>query len=207
MDIQTLDFLKNLKNIWIQRKIPNISEIVWVFLFDLIWFCDFKNWIEIWSANWYSSIFIWKSLRENGWKLKTFEIDKKIWVEFLENISWVGLDQNIEFFNIDFLSYELEKKEIFDFVFIDWKKRLYKDFFLKIKPHINKDSVFAFDNIKKFWFKMWDFFDEIAKEKDFDFIEIEFDDMRNDSICLFFDKKNKKIYDFLNQKNLNYSFL
>lgn len=149
-------FLKELKKYWIANDIPNISERNARFLRDLIKISRTKNMLEIWSANWYSSINFWIELEKLWWKLITIEFSGYSLAEARKNIKTVWLENIIETIEWNALD-EIPKLEddYFDFVFIDWMKRRSMDFLDLSWSKAKKGSIIIIDDVIKFREKMW----------------------------------------------------
>lgn len=149
-------FLKELKEYWIANDIPNISKRNARFLRDLIKISRTKNMLEIWTANWYSSINFWIELEKLWWKLITIEFSEYSLAEARKNIKTVWLENIIETIEWNALD-EIPKLEddYFDFVFIDWMKRRSMDFLDLSWSKAKKGSIIIIDDVIKFREKMW----------------------------------------------------
>jgi len=158
MDINI--FLKELKNYWIKNDIPNISETNACFLRDLIKIQKTKNMLEIWTANWFSTINFALTLKETWWKITTIEFSKLSFDKAIENFKISKLQKYINpiLWNaLDIIPW-LEDK--YDFIFIDWMKRRTKDFLTLIWPKVLKNGIIIIDDVIKFKHKMiwlWDY--------------------------------------------------
>jgi len=150
------NFLKELKEYWVQNDIPNISETNARFLRDIIKISKTKNMLEIWTANWYSAINFALELEQNNWKLTTIEFSIlshnqakdnfiKSWVEKIINpIHWNAID----------IIPKLEWN--WDFVFIDGMKKRSKDFLDLVYDKVESSWIIIIDDVIKFREKMWD---------------------------------------------------
>lgn len=149
------EFLKELKLYWIENNVPNISERNAKFLRDLIKIQWTKNMLEIWSANWYSSINFWIELEKLAWKLVSIEFSPYSIQEAKNNASLVWLESVIDFIEWNALV-EIPKltNDFFDFVFIDWMKKRSKDFLELVMPKTREWWIIIIDDVIKFKDKM-----------------------------------------------------
>lgn len=174
MDKQRLKFLKNLKKFWLETSIPNISETNWKFLNFLVKKVWAKSWLEIWAANWYSTIWLGDAFEENWWKLLSYEIWKISFTRAVENIKNIWLDSLIEIRGENFLKCDLWKIS-FDFVFIDARKSEYLDYINKIIPFLRPGAILIFDDVIKLEYKMKNLFKFLDEQKKFNFFTIPID--------------------------------
>lgn len=171
-------FLQDLKKIWEENEIPNISFRNARFLRDLIKIWKVKNMLEIWTANGFSAINFAIELQKNNWNLITIEFSEnshnlakknflEAWVSDLINpIWWNALD-------------EIPKLEnnFFDFIFIDWMKRRSVDFLKLSLPKLKNGWFIVIDDVIKFKDKMVWLYEFLEEEKIiFNVIPIDYDD-------------------------------
>jgi len=171
-------FLKNLRKYGIENTIPNISDVNTNFLIDLIKISKCKNMLEIWTANWFSSINFWIELEKVGWKIVSIDFSEKSYLEALDNIKEVWLENTISLILWNALD-EVPKLEnnSFDFIFIDWMMRRSKDFLELSWPKLKKWWIIIIDDVIKFKEKMvwlWEYLYE--KNIDFNVLPIDVDD-------------------------------
>lgn len=171
-------FLKELKEYWIENNIPNISETNAKFLRDLIKIKKAKKVLEIWTANWYSTINFALELEKNSWEITTIDFSLKSYNEALENFKKSWLKKNIKpiFWNALDEIPKL-KNNYFDFVFIDWMMRRSKDFLELCIPKTKKNWIIIIDDVIKFREKMiwfWEFLEE--NKINYNIIPIDVDD-------------------------------
>jgi len=127
--IKRQDYIKKLRNFWIENEVPNITDKNARFLRDLIRLQKTKNMLEIGSANWYSAIQFGLELEKTWGKLTTIEFSEPSQKQVLENIKAVWLEETITSIRSNAL-FEIPKlNKKYDFVFIDAMKRRTKDFF------------------------------------------------------------------------------
>jgi len=170
-------FLKELKEYWIKNNIPNISETNAKFLRDLIKISRAKNWLEIWTANWYSAIHFWLEFKRNNGKLTTIEFSKNSYLIALENIKTVWLEDTVNLINWNALDEIPILKETYDFVFIDWMKRRSKDFLELVWDKVDSGWIIIIDDVIKFKEKMVWLYELLEKMKiQYNIIPIDEDD-------------------------------
>lgn len=170
-------FLQELKKHWLQNEIPNISETNAKFLRDLIKIKKAKNMLEIWTANWYSSIHFALELEKNNWKLTTIEFSKLSYDQALINFETAWVKNKINAINGNALDVIPNLKETFDFVFIDGMKRRTKDFLELVWNKVEKDWIIIIDDVIKFKEKMIWFWEYLEDNKiKYNIIPIDIDD-------------------------------
>ncbi len=157
-------FLKNLREYGVENTIPNISDVNVKFLVDLIKIQWTKNMLEIWTANWFSSINFWIELEMNWWKILSIDFSEKSYLEALENIKSVWLEDTISLILWNALD-EIPKLEdnSYDFIFIDGMMRRSKDFLDLSWPKLKKWWIIIIDDVIKFREKMvwlWEYLEE-----------------------------------------------
>ncbi len=174
MNKTRLQFLKKLKKFWLETSVPNISETNGKFLNFLVKKVWSKAWLEIGSANWYSTIWLWDAFEENGWKLLSYEIWKASFERAVKNIKSAWLDSVVKLRMEDFLKSNLWD-DLFDFVFIDARKSQYLDYINRITPFLKAGAIIIFDDVIKLEYKMKNLFKFLDKQKKFNFFTIPID--------------------------------
>lgn len=170
-------FLQELKKHWLQNEIPNISETNAKFLRDLIKIKKAKNMLEIWTANWYSSIHFALELEKNNWKLTTIEFSKLSYDQALINFETAWVKNKINAINGNALDVIPNLKETFDFVFIDGMKRRTKDFLELVWDKVLPWWIIIVDDTIKFKEKMIWFWEYLEENKIvYNIIPIDIDD-------------------------------
>ncbi len=189
MDKERLIFLKELKEYWIKNNIPNISETNAKLLHFLIKTKQSKNILEIWCANWYSTIWIADALEQIWWKLTTCDVSAPSFEQGKKNIKEVWLEKivNFKFGNGNILF--KNSKEKFDFVFIDAQKSEYHNFWKTIKPLLTNNAIIFVDDVLKFPTKTKAFYEIIENDKDYEFCVLPIDE--DDGTMLI---QKKKMY-------------
>ncbi len=147
-------FIKELREFWKKNDVPNITEVNANFLKDLIKIGNYKNVLEIGTANWLSAIELASELIKNSWKLTTIEFSTPSYLQAVENIKKAWLEKNVKLLNWNALFLIPELEEIYDFVFIDWMKRRSVDFLDLVWEKVKLNWLIIIDDVIKFWDKM-----------------------------------------------------
>lgn len=171
------EIIKNLRIYWIENEVPNITDTNAKFLRDLIKIKKVKNMLEIWTANWFSAIQFWLELEKNNWKLISIEFSSKSYLQALENIKEVEMEDFITLINSNAL-FEIPKlNEKFDMVFIDWMKRRTLDFLELVWEKTEENWIIIIDDVIKFKEKMVWLYEYLQKNNiDYNVIPIDWDD-------------------------------
>lgn len=161
-------YLRNLKKIWLERKIPNITEENAEFIKALIRKQKPKHILEIGTANGYStlqfaSVFLEESLTSSYQgsnipsiknSITTIEYAYNAHIEAVEHFS------NCKIKNIHAIWWDAKqvlptlREGYFDFVYIDAMKREYLDYLLLSLPLMTADALIVIDDVEKFRDKM-----------------------------------------------------
>lgn len=157
----------------VDRDIPIISQETEEFLWSLLEQYKPKVCLEIGSAVWYSSIFISNTIKKWWWLLYSFEISYASYLEGIQNI-WKHASKNLIVYPFDVLKIDLKKfiPNTVDFVFIDWQKSQYANYFMNIIDILSPKNVIVFDDVVKFKSKMFLLYWYLQK-KQIDYKEIE----------------------------------
>jgi len=160
--------LSDLRNSCIDRNIPIISIETEIFLRNLLEQYKPKICLEIWSAVWYSSIFISNIIKQRWWMLYSFEISHASYVEGIQNIWKYGL-KNLIVYPFDFLKIDPVKllPNKIDFAFIDGQKNQYANYLININNILNTKNVLVFDDVIKFKSKMSQLYEYLEKNQIF----------------------------------------
>lgn len=163
--VEREEYIKNLRQFWLENDVPNITDDNAKFLRNLIIVQKTKNMLEIGSANWFSAIQFWLELEKTWGKLTTIEFSEPSQWQVLENLRAVCLEGTVNSIRANAL-YEIPKlSETFDFVFIDAMKRRTKDFFDLVYDKVEMNWIIIVDDVIKFKKKMWDFWDYLEKNE------------------------------------------
>jgi predicted O-methyltransferase YrrM len=158
--------------------VPNISDVNVKLLVDLIKISKTKKMLEIWTANGFSWINFWIELEKVNWQLISIDFSEKSYLEALENIKKVWLENTISLILWNALD-EIPKLEnnSFDFIFIDGMMRRSKDFLELSRPKLKSWWIIIIDDVIKFRSKMvwlWEYLEE--KNINFNVLPIDEDD-------------------------------
>jgi len=178
------DLLKELREYWIKNTVPNISDVNAQFLKDLIEIKKAKNILEIWTANWFSTIHLGIAAEKNNWKVKSIELSIPSFAEAQINIKNAKLENTVEliFWNaLDEIPKFSDKQ--FDFVFIDWMMRATKNFLWLVWNKVENWWIIIIDDVIKFKHKMpW--FKEFLEEYNIKHNILPIDPIDNDWIMM-----------------------
>lgn len=172
--------LKNLKKIWLEREIPNISEQNAEFLKQLIRDKNPKHILEIGTANGYSALHFVTAISDDS-DITTIEQAWNMHIDAITNF------KNCKIKNIHAIWGDAKMviptlaDDFFDFVYIDAMKKEYLEYFLLALPHMSIDAMIVIDDVEKFRDKMIDFFDFLS-DKNIPYILEKTD--RDDSIMI-----------------------
>ena len=172
------EFLKKLREYWIENTIPNISDVNVKLICDLIKISKTRNMLEIWTANWFSWINFWIELEKNSWNLLSIDFSEKSHLEALDNIKKINLEKTIELILWNALD-EIPKlkDDFYDFVFIDWMMRRTKDFLDLSRPKIKHWGIIIIDDVIKFRDKMTWFYEYLEDNNiEYNVLPIDIDD-------------------------------
>lgn len=157
-------FLKELREYWIANEIPNITDVNARFLRDLIKIQNTQNMLEIWTANWFSSINFWLELQKTWGKLTTIEFSINSHNQALDNFKTAWVDNVIKAIHGNALDEIPKLEEKYDFVFIDWMKRRTVDFLMLTWNKVLPGGIIVIDDVIKFREKMWGLWDYLEEQ-------------------------------------------
>lgn len=164
--VENIDqFLKELKAYWVANEIPNVSEVNARFLRDLVKIKWAKNLLEVWTANGYSTINFAIEIEKNNWKITTIEFSPDSVAKAKANFEAVWLDYIIDQRCWNALDILPTLEEKYDFIFIDWMKKRYKDFFILTWDKLESGWVMILDDVIKFKHKMESFYEYLDEIK------------------------------------------
>lgn len=165
-----------LKKHWEENNIPNISFQTVELLEKIILKNNYKNILEVGTANGFSSICFAKILQNSG-KITTIEFSKLAHEAAKKNFEDFGVSEIIDakLGNAIDIIPTLEQK--YDFVFIDGMKKRSLDFFLLAQEKILPGATIIVDDVIKFRHKMENFYEYLAEKNiSYDIIEVDGDD-------------------------------
>ena len=157
-------YLAELRKSCEERHIPLISIQTQDFLIAWLERNQPKRVLEIWSAVWYSSIVISKTIAERWGTLASFEISYPAYLEALKNIENADCN-NVVLYPFDINEIVLEKffSQKFDAAFIDAQKSQYGDYLQKIRSHLAPENTLLLDDVIKYQNKLDELYQFIEK--------------------------------------------
>lgn len=171
------EFLQKLKEHWLKNDIPNISFTNAKFLRDLIKIKKVKNMLEIWTANWFSTINFAFELEKQWWKITTIEFSPNSYNDALNNFKEARVENIISPLLWNALDIIPTLNEKYDFVFIDGMKKRSRDFLELVWDKVDKDWIIIIDDVIKFKEKMISLYEYLDEKKiDYNIIPIDPDD-------------------------------
>lgn len=174
MDIR--QFLTELREQGIQRRIPNISDENARFLQDMIHIGRVQSLLEIGTANGYSTIHLGLALRKNNGRLTSIDYSLPAYHEAVENIKKAGLEGiSTLIFGNALTELPTLPEASFDMVFIDGQKKRTLDFFELSYPLLKDGGFFVIDDVIKFAWKMPSFY-EYLKEREIPYSILKIDE-------------------------------
>ena len=149
------EYLLNLRKSCEERHIPLISKETQSFLVSWLNRHQPKRVLEIWSAVWFSSIVIAKTIQQRWGSLTSFEISYPAYLEALKNIENTDCN-NVVLYPFDINEISLEKffSQKFDAAFIDAQKSQYGDYLQKIRSHLEPENTLLLDDVIKYQNKL-----------------------------------------------------
>lgn len=158
------------------RRVPLISPETEAALHTIIQTQKPKCCVEIGSAVWYSSSMIAQQVQEWNGQVYGFEIAHNAYTQALFHTKH---RPNLTLYPFDHTHIAMEKLIIwpYDFVFIDWQKSQYDQYFMKIEPFLHPESVIVCDDVIKFQNKLFSLYGYLDKMQIFHTqIQLEHDD-------------------------------
>jgi caffeoyl-CoA O-methyltransferase len=143
LDKKVLAYLKNNDSKWASHHIPESDGKAF---YDMIIKNNYKNAVEIGTAEGYSGIWIAWALSKTGGKLITIEIDEDSYQKAIANFKEAGLSQYIDarLANAHDLVYKLSGS--FDFVLMD--ADVSTEYFKVLAPKMGAGGVFITHGIR-----------------------------------------------------------
>ena len=124
------------------NKVPLVSLDTALYLAQLVKIHNPKSILELGTATGYSANYLFHNF--TGTNFVTVELSK-------DNIVFAkkNLNPGIALYEGDALDFLKDSKDLFDFVFVDARKKDYLKYFELLKPRLAAGAVIVFDNI--FW--------------------------------------------------------
>ena len=156
-------YLRKLRAYGTEKRIPNVTDEVAMFLNMMIRVKRPKNILEIGCANGYSTIWMAESAEKTGAKIHTIDHSAPTFEEAKKNLEEAGLSHVVEFHFGDAVEVisRMEPDLVFDFVFVDGEKASYLDFWKAVGPRLSMAAVVIFDDMMAFPGKTASFYDFI----------------------------------------------
>ncbi|MBU0706468.1 class I SAM-dependent methyltransferase [Patescibacteria group bacterium] len=125
-----IKFLKELRAYGVKNNIPNVTEEVGRFLNMLIRIKNSKMILEIGCANGYSTLWMAEAAKAVGARVHTIDFSRPSLAQAKDNVAIAGFSDTVEFYLDDALRLipKMDRKLLFDFVFVDGEKASYLDF-------------------------------------------------------------------------------
>ena len=145
------------------------------FLNTLIKINNSKNVLEIGTSNGYSGIWILKALKETNGKLTTIEFwekrqsvaRKNFQICFPESLVEPKIGSAIVILEDILEEIKQNKREKFDFVFIDANKKEYIQYFALVDKMLDKNGIIVADNILSHYEKVEDYVNNLFENKNY----------------------------------------
>lgn len=150
--------LKNLKKIWLERDIPNITEQNAEYLKKLIAEKNPKHLLEIGTANGYSTLHFASILNTTS-SITTIEQAWNMHNDAVINFKNCKLKNIISIWGDAKLVIPTLADGFYDFVYIDAMKKEYLQYLLLALPKMTSDAMIVIDDVIKFRDKMEDLYD------------------------------------------------
>jgi predicted O-methyltransferase YrrM len=135
--------LENIKKYAKENNVPIILDDGINFIEDYIIKHNIKTILEIGTAIGYSSIRM--ALLDKDIRIVTIERNEKMYLEAIENINKLNLNNQIKVIHSD--AFNINLKEKFDMIFIDCAKAQYIKIFEKFKDNLNDKGTIITDNL------------------------------------------------------------
>ncbi len=156
--------LKNLKKIWLEREIPNISLENAEFLKQLIREKSPKHLLEIGTANGYSTLHFATAILPTS-DITTIEQAWNMHIDAVTNF------KNCKIKNISAIWWDAKQvlprlqDNFYDFVYIDAMKKEYLQYLLLSLPKMTDQALIVIDDVEKFRDKMEDLYSWLENNK------------------------------------------
>jgi predicted O-methyltransferase YrrM len=150
--------LKNLKKIWLEREIPNITEQNAEYLKKLIAEKNPKHLLEIGTANGYSTLHF-ASILDTTSSITTIEQAWNMHNDAVINFKNCKLKNIISIWGDAKLVIPTLCDGYYDFVYIDAMKKEYLQYLILVLSKMTPDAMIVIDDVIKFRDKMEDLYD------------------------------------------------
>lgn len=172
-----IELLKALRVYWVENNVPNITDENADFLTKLLQEKQVKNLLEIWTANWYSTIVLWSVLEQHNGKMLSIDFSPKSHLLAVENIVNAWLMGTVKLVLANALDFLPILNDTYDFVFIDGMKRRTLDFLQLIWDKVPEWWTIVVDDVIKYKEKMTWFYEYVeAQNMNYEVLKIDSDD-------------------------------
>ena len=169
----TENILSNLEKT--QKEYWNLDRYCAKFLYNMIKIKQAKNVLEIGTSNGYSGIWILKALSETKGKLTTIEFWEKRQSIARKNFEICCPDSDVEpkigsaviVLEDIYEDIKKNKRDKFDFVFIDANKKEYLSYFELVDKMLSNQGVIIADNILSHYEKVIPYIDKLMNHNDY----------------------------------------
>lgn len=144
--------LKQIADVCKKNNIPRISKSTGELLSLLILLTDPKKILEIGTGGGYSTVYLAQKLKP-PYKIDTIENNKGVVGIAKRNIQKTAYGKYINVVNEDAQDWIKQKKQIYDFIFVDGKKSEYEKYLKICSLKLKKDGIIVFDDTL-FWKKV-----------------------------------------------------
>lgn len=171
------EFLKQLKIYGEKNDIPNISTENAKFLRKLIKDNNVQHLLEIWSANWYSTINFALEIEKTWGKITSIEFSQLAYEEAGDNFEIAGVSKIISHYFWDARDILPLLHEKYDCIFIDGLKKESLNFLKIIWDMALPWATIIIDDVIKFRYKMESLYKYVISQKlNYRVIQIDSDD-------------------------------
>lgn len=176
MNQQRKDFLKQLKAYGLEQNIPNVTELNGRFLHFLVGLKKPQRFLEIGTANGYSTIWIADALELYGGRHTGVDVSEPSFNQALDNLEQTGLRHICDMHLGDAVEW-LENYDglKFDMVFIDARKAYYHTFLELVLGMVTDEALIVVDDVTKFPEKTQPFHDMVAGMSDWESVILPID--------------------------------
>jgi len=146
--------LRELRRYWIENNVPNISDTNASFLKDIICISKAQNILEIWTANWFSTIHLWMQAEIQNAHVVSIDFSPHSFELAKSNIKKAKLEDTVSLLFWNALAVIPTMDTLFDFVFIDGMMKSTVQFIQTVWNKVNDWWVIIIDDVIKFRHKM-----------------------------------------------------
>lgn len=149
------------------EKYWNISPESGNLLNLIIRISGYRNILEVGTSNGYSTIWLAEAIKTTSGHIKTIEYYEERINMAISNFKDSGVDDVITILKGKAMDVIQTLDESFDLIFIDANKAEYIEYFKNLHPKLNKNGVFAADNVTSHKSEMKNFLDLILNHPEY----------------------------------------